>query len=124
MPLHFLDFDYSEDADGHGSFDAMASADARQLARLQGELAQVLDWAHREFPGGPAPLEEGGDWDYQLQGVQETPTSLHVGYDPRTRGIELRPGAAGPPRVTLSLTLSGSAAFCDALRAAFGLDAR
>lgn len=76
--LDWLDFDYSEDPQGHGSFDAMASVTAAQLPALQRELERVLAWAHREFGGVRAPLDEGGDWDFELQGLQEVPAPLDL----------------------------------------------
>jgi hypothetical protein len=116
--LHYLDFDFTEDELGHGSFDAMAAAAPTQVAALQEEIARVLDWAHRGF-GEPGPLEEGGEWDFELQGLREVATTLQVRWQPGS-GLALQPGATGEPRVTLSLTLTGTAMFCDALRAAFG----
>jgi hypothetical protein len=121
MTLRYLDFDFSEDAEGHGSFDAMASASPAQLPALQAEVVRVLDWAHRGFPGARGPLDEGGEWDYELQGLQEVPAALDVRYDEQAQRVALRPGAAGAPRVTLSLTLTGTPAFCDAFRREFGL---
>lgn len=118
MNLHYLDFDFSEDEEGHGSFDAMASAAPAQLQALQAELQRVLAWAHRTF-GPPAPLEEGGEWDYELQGVQEVPAPLDVRYDAASDRIALQPGPPGTPRITLSLTLTGRQPFCDAFRAEF-----
>ncbi|MDB5944945.1 MAG: hypothetical protein JWQ13_4511 [Ramlibacter sp.] len=123
MSLDYLDFDFSEDAEGHGSFDAMAAAAPAQLPALQAEVLRVLHWAHRDFAGSRGPLDEGGDWDYELQGVQEVATTLQARYDERWGRLELRPGATGAPRVTLSLTLSGTPAFCEAFRREFGLDA-
>ena len=35
MDLNYLDFDYSEDADGVGTFDAMASVAPAQIAALR-----------------------------------------------------------------------------------------
>lgn len=122
MNLDFLDFDFSEDADGLGSFDAMASATTAQLAALQAEVLRVLDWAHGEFAGARGPLDEGGEWDYELQGVQEVPTALDVRYDETARRLDLRPAGTGPARVTLSLTLTGTPAFCEAFRREFELD--
>lgn len=121
MTLNYLDFDFSEDAQGQGSFDAMASATPAQLPALQAEVLRVLDWAHRDFGGVRGPLDEGGDWDCELQGVQETATTLDLQYDAQARRLLLQPGATGAPRVTLSLTLSGTPAFCAAFREKFGL---
>lgn len=118
--LAWLDFDYSEDADGHGSFDAMASAPEVQQPALQAEVLRVLAWAHAGF-GAPRPLDEGGEWDLELQGVREQVTPLHVHWTPGSPALELRPGATGAPRLTLSLTLSGTPVFCTAFRQAFVL---
>ena len=118
MALDWLEFDFSEDEEGNGSFDAMAAAGPAQLPALQAEIAEVLQWAERAF-GAAAPLEDGGGWDYELQGVREFATTLAVDYD--AGQLRLREGATGAPRVTLSLTRSGTPAFCAALRQAFDL---
>ena len=41
--LQYLDFDFSEDEHGLGSFDAMASVLPAQLPALQAEIARVLE---------------------------------------------------------------------------------
>jgi hypothetical protein len=120
VKLHYLEFDSSEDADGHGSFDAMASAGPSQRAALEAEVAALLAWAHRVFPGRRGPLDDGGEWDYELQGVQEVATTLDVAYDPSTARLALEPGSTGAPRVTLSLTLTGTPQFCAAFLREFG----
>jgi hypothetical protein len=119
VTLHYLDFDYSEDAEGHGSFDAMASVLPAQLPALQAEVLRVLAWAHEEFAGERGALDDGGDWDFELQGVQEVSTTLDVGYDAAARRLAMEPGSTGAPRITLSFTLSGTPQFCDAFRSAF-----
>lgn len=120
VSLQYLEFDFSEDADGRGSFDAMASAAPAQLPALQAEVVRVLAWATRQF-GAAGALDDGGEWDYALQGVQEVATALDVAFDAHAGRLALRPGATAAPRVTLSLTLSGSPAFCEAFRQAFAL---
>lgn len=122
MTLDYLDFDYSEDADGTGTFDAMASVPAAQLAKLQAEVARVLAWAHAGFPGECLPLEDGGTWQYDLRGSQETSASLGLEFDAETSRLAATAGPAGPPRTTVCLALSGNAEFCAAFRVAFGLD--
>ena len=98
--LQYLDFDFSEDEHGLGSFDAMASVLSAQVPALHAELTRVLTWACDAFDKGP--LDEGFDWDYDLQLAAEQ---------------------VGPSlRHTASLTLGGVAPFCLALREAFGLD--
>ena len=119
MSLHFLEFDFSGDEEGHGSFDAMASVAPAQFPALQAEVLRVLGWAERTF-GPAAPLEEGGDWDYELQGTRETSTPLRVQYG--AGGLDLHDAGPAVPRITLSLTLGGTAGFCEALRAAFALE--
>lgn len=97
--LRYLDFDYSEDTEGHGNFDAMATTAPAQTAEVLAEVAQVLAWAEQAFPDGPGALDEGGAWDFDLQQTREAP------------GLD-----------TVSFSLVGTEAFCAALRAQFGLD--
>lgn len=122
MKLHYLDFDFSEDVQGHGSFEAMASVLTSRLPELESEVLQVLAWAHREAPGERGALEEGGQWDYLLHAVHEVATPLDVRYEPGAGDLGWRAGLAGAPRVTLSLTLTGTPAFCTAFRQSFNLD--
>ncbi len=122
MTLDYLDFDYTEDEDGHGSFDAMAGVAPAQWPALLAEVQQVLAWAHREFPGARGALEDGGQWDCELQGVCEVPTPLDLRFDEGTGQVKESQGTPGQPRLTLSLTLSGTPAFCAALREAFAIN--
>lgn len=122
MTLDYLDFDYSEDADGTGTFDAMASAQPAQLGALQAEVARVLAWAHTRFPDGCYPLEDGGSWHYDLRGSQETSAPLEIVFDGDTHRLTTALGPPGPPRTTVSLSISGNAHFCAALRETFGLE--
>lgn len=128
MPLDYLDFDFSDDGQGQGSFDAMAAVTPAQWPALRAEVQRVLAWAHDSF--GPPQGEvrgdgdgDGAEWDYDLQGVREVPYPLSMDYDSRLGLLQLREGPPGEARLTLSLTLTGSPGFCDALRAAFDLDA-
>lgn len=98
--MRFLEFEYSEDPQGGGTFDAMASVRPDQVAAVRAEMAQVLDWAHVAFPGLQAPLEEGGEWDFDLQEQQD---------------------GTVPPWHTLTLAVSGSPQFCAAFRQHFGV---
>lgn len=122
MALDYLDFEYSEDDQGVGTFDAMASTRAAQAVAVRAEVAQVLGWAHAEFPESCAPLEEGGEWSYDLQSVQEFSVPEQMDYDTETRQLVVHPGVPGAPRHTLSLSVSGSPVFCAAFRQAFGID--
>ena len=120
MALDYLDFDFSGDPEGHGSFDAMASVVPAQVAGLEAEVLRVLDWAERSF-GPAAPLEEGGEWDFALHGVREVATPLAVRYVPGAGRLQLEAGVPDAPRLTLTLTVSGGEAFCAAFREAFAL---
>ena len=116
--LLYLDFDFSDEDSGRGSFDAMASVLPDRWPALLAERTMALRWAHQAF--GPAgALQDEGEWDYQLQGVAEPDTPLDVAYDEGTGEVCLSP-AAGPARITLTLTLVGSGAFCEAFRHTFG----
>jgi hypothetical protein len=98
--LNYLIFDHSEDTEGIGTFDAMASVAPSQVALVLEEVAQVLAWAHATFPQGHGPLDEGFAWDHDLQNQQELTVS----------GMLLH---------TLTLSVSGSEAFCQAFRDRF-----
>lgn len=122
MPLHYLDFDYSEDFEGTGTFDAMAAVAPAQVAALHAEVVQVLAWAHAQFPGMQGPADEGGEWDYDLCAVQEVATPLALAFDNASCTIAVQAGLPGPARTTVTLSISGSSMFCSALRESFGLD--
>lgn len=117
MRLRFLDFDPSEDTDGHGTFDAMATVGPAQWAALQAEVAQVLAWAQTHFPAGPAPLDDGGDWDCLLQGLEAREQPLTVDLDPASGALRTAPQGPAQLRHTLTLTLTGTPAFCAAFEA-------
>ncbi len=121
MTLRYLDFDYSEDGEGTGTWDAMASVLSAQLNDLLAEVCKVLDWAHHDFAGQRGPIEDGADWDYDLQCVQEVVTPQELGYDEASRQITVRCGIPGAPRYALTLSLCGTLAFGEALRQQFGL---
>lgn len=120
MTLNYLDFDYSEDVQGIGTFDAMASTWPQQVTAVRAEIALVLDWAHAAFPGMRAPLDEGGEWDFNLQGQQEWTAHESIDYNEHTQQFTVQLSPAGPPRHTVTLSLSGSPQFCAAFRQRFG----
>jgi hypothetical protein len=120
MTLSYLVFDFSEDTEGFGTFDAMASTSPAQVNAVRSEIAQVLDWAHAAFPGMRGALGEGSEWDYDLQGMQEVTSVETLEYDERQRNFRVKVGPAGVPRHTVTLSVSGSQAFCDAFRERFG----
>lgn len=121
MTLDYLDFDYSEDTEGVGVFDAMASTGAQQVAAVHAEIVQVLAWAHTGFGEPGAPVDDGGDWDYDLQGTQEISLSETIEFDPGSGRLRVQAGPPGAARHTVSLSISGTAAFCAAFRQAFDL---
>lgn len=122
MKLSYLDFDYSEDADGVGTFDAMASVSPAQIPALHAEISAVLVWAHQHWPNACGPSEDGGEWQYDLHGVQEVSTPLVLAFDDTTGPLRTTAGSPAPPRTTITLTVSGNTAFCDAFREAFGVE--
>mmetsp|Transcript_5373 Transcript_5373/g.20437 ORF Transcript_5373/g.20437 Transcript_5373/m.20437 type:complete len:80 (+) Transcript_5373:1-240(+) len=74
----------------------MASTTAAQHAEVLAEADAVLGWCRRAFPHSEGPVEDGFDWDHELQRTTE---------------------AGG--WCTLTLTLTGSARFVAAFQAAF-----
>jgi len=117
--LHYLDFDFSDEEGGRGSFDAMASVMPDRLPALLAEIAAVLQWATGTF-GAAGAEEDVSEWGYEMQGVAEPDTPLNVVYDEGRGAVVLTPDS-GPARTTLTLTLSGSPAFCEAFRERFGV---
>ncbi len=121
MTLDYLDFDYSEDTEGVGVFDAMASTGAQQAAAVQAEIVQVLAWAHAGFGAPGAPVGDAGDWDYDLQGMQEISLPETIVFDAAAGRLRVQAGPPGAVRHTLSLSIGGTPAFCAAFREAFDL---
>ena len=121
MALRYLDFDHSEDDADMGTWDAMASVTPEHLPGLLAELEQVLSWAHQEFAGRRQPLDEGGDWDYDLQTLHEGAAPHQLHYDEASGRVTIEPGAPLQTRHTVTLTLCGTAVFAAALRARFSL---
>ena len=62
MDLNYLDFDYSEDADGVGTFDAMASVAPAQIAALHAEISAVLAWAQQHWPTAMRAATSWATW--------------------------------------------------------------
>lgn len=122
MMLNYLDFDYSEDAEDVGTFEAVASTWPEKVGDVQQEIAQVLDWASEAFPGQCGSVGEGYEWDYDLHGLREftVPETLH--YDEAARRFTVQAGAPGKPRHTVTLAISGTQEFCAAFRVRFGLE--
>lgn len=122
MALDYLDFEYSEDEDGNGTWDAMASVAESRWAALLDEVRQVLHWASHDFRGHRAPLDEGGDWDFDLSAQDDDHGSaLRIRWDGAARAIDAQTPQTGG-YTTLTLTLTGNAAFGDALRERWELE--
>lgn len=119
MSLNYLEFDYSEDTQGVCTFDAMASVAPAQLPAVLTEIEQVLGWAFAQFAGSRGPLDEGMQWDFDLQSQQEFTVQDRIGFDEATGRVSLQSGQAGQPRCAVNLSLSGTMAFSEAFRAAF-----
>lgn len=122
MTLDWLDFDCSEDADEVVTFDALASVWPEQQHLVLLEVAAVLAWARQHF-GPERPMDEGGEWDVDLQAWSET-------QPPRSLAVDLHAPcllASGDVstdeqvRRTFSLSVSGHASFAEALRQHFNL---
>jgi hypothetical protein len=67
MTLHYLIFDASDDGEGAGTWEAMASVRSAERPAVKAELQAVLEAAERDSPGPRAPLDEGGAWDADQQ---------------------------------------------------------
>lgn len=93
-PLQYLLFDASDDGEGNGTWEAMASVRPADLPALRAEVQAVLRWAEHHSPGPRGPLDEGGLWDADEH--QHTDGGW----------------------VTVTLTLTGPWAWGEALRAA------
>jgi hypothetical protein len=65
--MRYLQFTRSEGSDGTTTLEAMAATGADRHAAVLAEVQQVLDWARAHFSLGPGPLDDGNDWDHDLQ---------------------------------------------------------
>ena len=65
--MEFLTFDVAEVDDGVSSLEAMASSATAQHAAVMAEVQQVLDWAWGRFPSSHSPIDDGMEWDHDLQ---------------------------------------------------------
>lgn len=95
--VRYLTFDLSDAGDDIAILEAMASTTAAHQPAALAEAQQVLDWAWQQFPHTHGPLDDGMDWDHDLQ-VQVEDSAWH----------------------TLTLTLTASPRFAEAFIATFG----
>ena len=65
--MRYLHFDVSDDDQGNVTLDAMASTPETQHPAVLQEVQAVLDWAAEQFPHTHGPVDEGQDWDHDLQ---------------------------------------------------------
>lgn len=125
MQLQFLEFDRSEDADGVVCWDALAQPEPAYNQALLQEVRQVLVWAHGFDAHGPGPLENGAHWDFDLQITWirdgHPPQVALPRFVPSTGQLWVSPEPPTHQRMALSLTLSGTAGFVDAVCEQFGL---
>jgi len=115
MRLQFLDFDCSEDSQGVVCWDALAQPAARHTPALLAEVTQLLRWAHRFGPQDPGPLEEGADWDFDLQ-IRHDDVQVHVLWQRMADQLTLTPQPSPDDAISLSLSISGGPAFAQAFR--------
>lgn len=63
----YLTFSLSEGDDGVATLEAMAATSAERHDAALAEAQAVMDWAWQQFPHTQGPVEEGHDWDHDLQ---------------------------------------------------------
>lgn len=95
--MHHLTIDLSDDADGTLTIEAMGSTPVERHAAVLAEAQLLLQWAQRTFAHTHGPLDDGMDWDHDLQ--------VHV----EDGGWH-----------TVTLTFSASPRFAEAFFAEFG----
>lgn len=71
MPLSYLIFDASDDGEGTGTWEAVASVRRDDLPAVMAEVDAVLQRAERRAPGPRGPLDEDGVWDADTQVVED-----------------------------------------------------
>jgi hypothetical protein len=115
MHLQFLEFDCSEDAEGVVCWDALAQPAVRHTQALLNEVTQVLSWAYRSSPRNPGALEDGADWDFDLQ-IHMAMASVQAHWEASTQTLVLSPALTESDEITLSLSISASPVFSLAFR--------
>lgn len=120
MVLNYLDFDYSEDGHGGASWDAMACVLPERLDAALHEVQAVLTWACAER-GAPGEWNAAAEWDFDLQCHQDGAGDLNARFDVETASLQHSPPVMGGGRCTLTLTLSATPAFGEALQERFSI---
>lgn len=126
MDLQFLEFDHSEDTEGVVCWDALAQPAACHNPALLREVTLLLNWAYRFSPQGPGSLEDGADWDFDLQIWLHSPdeqrsVAAQAQWLSSAQTLDIRPLPGPDERLELSLSLSGTPGFAQAFREQFGL---
>lgn len=67
MQLEYLIFDASDDGEGNGSWEAMASVRTDDLPAVMAEVRAVEAAAQSDAPGPRGALDDGGVWDLDIQ---------------------------------------------------------
>ena len=108
--MRYLNFDLSESGEGVTTLEAMATTGADHHAAVMAEVQQVLAWAERQFPHSHGPVDDGCDWQHELQVVVEPGApSSEEGSTPRRTWT------------CVTLILSGSTRFVAEFLQRFGL---
>ena len=85
--MRYLTFELSDDIECVSTLDAMASTSAEQHPAVMAEVKQVLEWASHRFPHTHGPVDDGMDWDHDLQVCVEEggwhTVTLTLGASPR-----------------------------------------
>ena len=84
MQLQYLIFDASDDGEGTGSWEAVASVPPDELSTVMAEVRAVEAAAQSDAPGPRGALDDGGAWDLDVQTLPD-----------------------GDERVSVTLTLTG-----------------
>jgi len=123
MDLQLLDFDCTEDTEGVVCWDALAQPHPRHNSALLHEVAQVLAWAHDFDAQGPGPLENGANWDFDLQATRypgsQAAQDAGLVFDAPKGQIPMEAADLSRP-LALSLSLSGTPCFAQAFRERWG----
>ena len=123
MDLQLLDFDCSEDTEGVVCWDALAQPQPRHNHALLHEVSQVLAWAHGFDAHGPGPLDDGANWDFDLQATLQpsgpNPQVARLVIEADKGHVAMQAADLAQP-LALSLSLSGTPGFAQAFRERWG----